>query len=241
MIAGLLGWFAGAAPNKRRYPRIKKPYRVWVTVSERQRAVIGTDISAGGLGLLSERRIGRTEFEVVLRLDEVDVRARVKVLRERPRVHHGSRAFTYGVQFSGIKADDWDAVVRFTTDEAVAEPVNQAAMEIELVRMAPDDTARLLPLALQNKLLGMIVRRGQLAPLDEKVTPLVQYFYGGVVRYEKNLMHRLTIQSKLVAPNGSSQLFETHFLFDDQGQNIGILTGGPLVPTEGPKRSLPVK
>jgi hypothetical protein len=54
-------------------------------------------------------------------------------------------------------------------------------------------------------------------------------------------MHRLTIQSKVVAPDGGSQLYETHFLFDDQGQNIKILTGGPLVPTEGPKRSLPVK
>ena len=48
-------------------------------------------------------------------------------------------------------------------------------------------------------------------------------------------------ETYVVAPDGVSQLYETHFLFDDMGANIGILTGGPLVPTEGPKRSLPVK
>jgi hypothetical protein len=241
MIAGLLGWFAGEGANKRRYPRRKKPYRVWLTIDGTSRAAIGIDISAGGLGLLTERRIGRREFDVLLRLDGNEVPARAKVMRERPSLHHGTRAFSYGLQFIGIKADDWDAVVRFTTDEVVAEPDSFARQEIELIRMQPDDTARLLPLSLQNRLLAMIVKRKQLAPLDPKTTPLVQYFYGGIVRYEKNLMHRLTIQSKLVAPDGNSQLFETHFLFDDQGGNIGILTGGPLVPTEGPKRSLPVK
>ena len=241
MIAGLLGWFAGEAVNKRRYPRRRKPYRAWVSFHGRSRALIGVDISAGGLGVLSEKRIGRREFDVLLRLDGVDIPARVKVLREKPTVHHGGRAYSYGVQFSGIKADDWDAIVRFTTDDEVAEPENQALEEIQLVRMLPDDTARLIPLRLQNKLLSMIVRRGQLAPLDPKITPLVQYFYGGIVRSEKTLMHRLTIQSKVVAPDGRSQLYETHFLFDDQGQNIKILTAGPLVPPEGPKRSLPVK
>jgi hypothetical protein len=237
MIAGLLGWFAGKEVNKRTYPRRRKPYRVSVVLNGKPHKAIGIDISAGGVGILTEKPIGRDEFDLHLRVDHVDIDVRVKVVRERPMLHHGGRAFNYGLQFSGISADDWDAIVRYTTDRPVAEPENQVVFDLEVVRMMPDDTARLLPQVLQNKLLAMLVRRGRLAPLDEKVTPLVQYFYGGVVRYEGKLMHRLTIQSKIIDADGVSQLHETHFLFDDGGQNIGILEAGPLVPPEGPKRS----
>jgi hypothetical protein len=33
------------------------------------------------------------------------------------------------------------------------------------------------------------------------MTPLVQYFYSGLVRHEGKPMHRLTIQSKIVDDN----------------------------------------
>jgi len=62
--------------------------------------------------------------------------------------------------------------------------------------MTPDDTARLLPGELQTRLLQLLVERRRLAPLDERVTPLVQYFYSGIVRHNDKLMHRLVIQSK---------------------------------------------
>jgi hypothetical protein len=82
----------------------------------------------------------------------------------------------------------------------------------------------LLPLALQTRLLTMLVQRGRLAPLDERATPLVQYFYSGIVRHEGKPMHRLTIQSKVVDEiDHTSEMFETQFVFDDTGQNIGVL------------------
>ena len=193
---------AGKEVNKRTYPRRRKPYGVSVVLSGKPHKAIGVDISAGGVGLLTEKPIGREEFELHLRVDDVDIEVRVRVVRERPILHHGGRAFSYGLQFSGISADDWDAIVRYTTDKPVAEPTNQVVGDLEIVRMMPDDTARLLPQALQTKLLAMLVRRGRLAPLDDKVTPLVQYFYGGIVRYEGKLMHRLTIQSKIVDRRG---------------------------------------
>ena len=37
-------------------------------------------------------------------------------------------------------------------------------------------------------------------------------------------MHRLTIQSKVVDDiDHTSEIFETQFVFDDSGQNIGVL------------------
>ncbi|MBV9408743.1 MAG: hypothetical protein JO164_07955, partial [Candidatus Eremiobacteraeota bacterium] len=117
--------------------------------------------------------------------------------------------------------DDWDAIIRYTTDRPVAES-NKAQEELTTVRMTPDDTARLLPKELQTRLLTMLVERRRLAPLDDKVTPLVQYFYSGIVRHNDKLMHRLVIQSKVVGPE-RDELFETRFVFDESGKNVQIL------------------
>ena len=112
------------------------------------------------------------------------------------------------MQFTGIPADDWDTIIRYTTDKPVADS-NKVAEDLTKVRLTPDDTARLLPLALQTKLLNMLVQRGRLAPLDERATPLVQYFYSGIVKHEGKPMHRLMIQSKVTNDDGQPELFET--------------------------------
>ena len=125
------------------------------------------------------------------------------------------------MRFVGIAADDWDAIMRYTTDRPVTE-TNKAQQELSAVRMTPDDTARLLPRDLQTRLLQMLVERRRLAPLAERVTPLVQYFYSGIVRHDDRLMHRLVIQSKVVGRE-SDELFETRFVFDESGKNVQIL------------------
>jgi hypothetical protein len=135
--------------------------------------------------------------------------------------HQGKSVWRYGMRFTGVSADDWDAIVRYANDEAV-EDSNKAQEELTTVRMTPDDANRLLPTKLQQRLLQMLVDRRRLAPLKESVTPLVQYFYSGVVRQEGKMMHRLTIQSKVVGGEGG-ELFETRFVFDDRGDTILIL------------------
>ena len=134
--------------------------------------------------------------------------------------HQGRKVWRYGMRFVGVGADDWDAIIRYTTDRPVAE-TNKAQEELSAVRMTPDDTARLLPRDLQTRLLQMLVERGRLAPLTERV-PLVQYFYSGIVRHDDRLVHRLVIQSKVVGPE-SDELFETRFVFDESGKNVQIL------------------
>jgi hypothetical protein len=230
MITELLGWFAGKDANKRKYPRKKKPYRVsYMLDGKTQTAGIGLDISAGGVCFLAKEQIKAKEFEMLVQVEDRVMRVRAKVCRESPANYQAKRVFQYGMMFSGIGADDWDAIVRYTTDKPVSES-NKAVDDLQRVRMTPDDTARLLPLALQNRLLAMLVQRGRLAPLDSNKTPLVQYFYSGIVRHEGKPMHRLSIQSKTIGMDGNPQLFETPFLFDDSGSNIAILEGGPVAP-----------
>lgn len=228
MITGLLGWFAGKPANKRQFPRKQKVYRASYVIDGTERPAIGLDISAGGLSFLAREKIAENEFDMLVQVERRVIRVRVEVRSEAQSTYQGARVYRYGMQYCGIAADDWDAVVRYTTGQPVAEPRNKAVEEIQRIQMTPDDMARLLPLSLQNRLLARLVRLGRLAPLDEKVTPLVQYFYEGIERRERGLVHRLAIQSKVVDPDDKVAFYETTFVFDDAGQNIQIVAGGPI-------------
>ena len=223
MLDELLGWFTGKEPNRRKYPRKRKPYRATVSVDGgvTQRPAIGLDISGGGLCLLTQEPTGMEEFEVRATIDTRVLRMRAKSVWQDTVTHQGKSVWRYGMRFTGISADDWDAIIRYTTDKPVQE-VNKAQEELVSVRMTPDDANRLLPIQLQRRLLAMLVERRRLAPLQANVTPLVQYFYSGVVRYNNELMHRLTIQSKVVGSEGA-EMYETRFVFDDQGTKVEML------------------
>jgi len=223
MLDELLGWFTGKEPNRRKYPRKRKPYRATVSTDSgvSQRPAIGLDISGGGLCLLTQEPTGLDEFEVRATIDTRVLRLRAKSVWQDTVTHQGKSVWRYGMRFTGISADDWDSIIRYTTDKPVAE-TNKAQEELVSVRMTPDDASRLLPVALQRKLLASLVERRRLAPLQENVTPLVQYFYSGVVRFNNALVHRLTIQSKVVGAEGA-EMYETRFVFDDNGSNIQIL------------------
>ncbi len=222
MLDELLGWFTGKEPNRRRYPRKRKPYRATVSLDggQSQKPAIGLDISGGGLCLLTQEPVSKDEFEIRATIDTRVVRLRAKSVWQDTVSHQGKSVWRYGMRFTGISADDWDAVVRYTTDKTVEEQ-NKAQEELVAVRMTPDDANRLLPVALQKRLLSLLVERRRLAPVTSSVTPLVQYFYSGLVRHNGQLMHRLTIQSKVVGPEGS-EMYETRFVFDDTGETIII-------------------
>ncbi len=223
MLPELLAWFTGKEQNRRKFPRKRKPYRATYATEAgaAPRPAIGLDISGGGLCVLTQESVMRDEFDIRATLDNKSVRMRCRVVWQDKVTHQGKTVFRYGMRFTGIPADDWDTVIRYTTDKPVAES-NKAQDELVTVRMTADDTARLIPKALQDRLLKMLVERRRLAPLDPKITPLVQYFYSGLVRHNGKLMHRLTIQSKLVGSD-TDEMFETRFVFDDNGEQVFIL------------------
>lgn len=223
MLPELLAWFTGKDPNRRKYPRKRKPYRATFSIDAgtTQKPAIGLDISAGGLCVITQEPVGKDEFEVRATLEQRVIRVRARSVWQDTVSHQGKSVWRYGMRFTGISADDWDAVVRYSSDRAVAD-TNKAQEELTTVRMTPDDANRLLPTRLQFRLLQMLVERHRLAPLRENQTPLVQYFYSGVVRHEGKLMHRLTIQSKVVGSEGD-ELFETRFVFDDTGENVIVI------------------
>jgi len=220
MLNDLITFFTGSPQNRRKYLRRQGPLKAWIAHGANWAAVVCIDISGSGIGVLSPSEAGfEASFRVILENRPVLVRA--KRVWQTPGTLHGKPAWRYGFTFTGISADDWDAVVRFCNNDAVVVE-NKAQKELELVRMKADDVDRLLPKRLQDQLLGMLVERRRLAPLDEK-TPLVQFLYGGVVKHGGSVMHRLAIHSRLRdAATGDIQSFDTRFVFDDKGNNVAI-------------------
>ena len=154
MLPELLAWFTGKEQNRRKFPRKRKPYRAAYSLDGKStRAAIGLDISGGGLCILTQEPVPRDEFEVRVELDERSVRMRAKIVWHDNVQHQGRKVWRYGMRFVGIAADDWDAIMRYTTDRPVAE-TNKAQEELSAVRMTPDDAARLLPRELQTRLLA---------------------------------------------------------------------------------------
>jgi hypothetical protein len=215
--------FGNRNKDKRRHSRREKAFSAdWTSAPEvAPTPVIGLDVSASGAGILSREPIAPDEFILRLKLDERVIPTRVKRARTLPGMLQGAKAFRYGVEFVSISADDWDAVVRWSKGGAAAETGNKVKSDLEMVRMTADDADRLMPVALQTRLLNGLVRRGRLTPLVPNQQPLVQYFYGGTVKRNNMLMHRLAIVSRVPDVNqGPAAEFRTMFYFDDNGQHV---------------------
>ncbi len=216
--------FGNKNKDKRRHLRREKAFSAdWTSAPEKApTAVIGIDVSASGAGILAREAIPQDEFILRLKLDNRVIPTRVRKMRSLPGTLQGAKAYRYGVEFVSISADDWDALVRWSKGGAADDGSNKAQSDLEMVRMSADDADRLMPVALQNRLLAGLVKRGRLAPMQPNQQPLVQYFYGGTVRRNAMLMHRLAIVSRVADTinHGPAAEFRTMFFFDETGANV---------------------
>jgi hypothetical protein len=220
VLTELLTWFSRRPENRRRYPRRAGGFRAWFATEGGWTALTGVDISASGMGVISQAKFAKDELNFRIVIEEKAIIARAKQVWCIPGTLQGKPVWRYGLRYTGIGADDWDALVRFCNNEAVAVE-NKAQKELDLVRMQADDVARLIPQRLQERLLSMLVQARRLAPLEKDKTPLVQYFYGGTSKRNSRLMHRLSIHSRIVDElSGEAQAYDTRFLFDESGADI---------------------
>lgn len=218
MLNDLITFFTGAPQNRRKYPRRSGPFPAWVAIGSQWQNCACLDISGSGLGLVCPAALPE-EVNMRVQIESKNVVIRAKRVWQQPGTSQGKPAWRYGLTFTGISADDWDAVIRFcNNDEVVVE--NKAQKELELVKLKADDVARLIPKKLQDLMLRMLVSKGRLAPIDEK-TPLVQYSYGGVIKRGGKALHRLSIHSRVRDDiTGEVKAYDTRFFFDDQGGNV---------------------
>ena len=220
MINDLITFFTGAPQNRRKYPRRAGPFPAWVAIGTQWTSCACLDISGSGMGVVVPAALPE-EVNVRVQLQGRNIAVRAKRVWQQPGTAQGKPAWRYGLTFTGISADDWDAVVRFTNNDSVTVE-NKAQKELELVRMKADDVARLIPKKLQDQMLAWLVSKGRLAPLDDK-TPLVQYAYAGVIKRGNRALHRLSIHSRVRdQTTGEVRTWDTRFVFDDQGQDVHV-------------------
>ncbi len=139
------------------------------------------DISASGMGFISPSKFDKAEINFRIVVEDKPILVRASQVWCVPGTLQGRPVWRYGVRYTGISADDWDALVRFCSNEPVAVD-NKAQKDLALIRMQADDVARLIPQRLQDRLLTMLVGVGRLAPIEKDKIPLVQFFYGGAVK-----------------------------------------------------------
>jgi hypothetical protein len=222
MLSELLTWFAGKPENRRRYPRRAGGFRAWFATAAGWVPLTGVDISAGGMGVISPAKFEKDEVNFRVVVEDRAIVLRAKHVWCVPGTLQGRAVYRYGVHYTGIAADDWDALVRFCSNESV-NVENKAQKELDLVRMQADDVARLIPQRLQQRLLAMLVQARRLAPVEKDKTPLVQYFYGGTIKRNGRSMHRLSIHSRINDElTGEAVSYDTRFLFDDTGTDIDM-------------------
>lgn len=218
MFNDLITFFTGAPQNRRKYARRPGPFPAWVAIGSQWTNCTCLDLSGSGIGIIIATSLPE-EINLRVQLETKNVVIRARRVWQQPGTAQGKPAWRYGLTFTGISADDWDTVVRFCNNGEV-EIENKAQKDLELVKLKADDVARLIPKRLQDQMLDMLVRRGRLAPIDEK-TPLVQYSYGGVAKRGGKALHRLSIHSRMRDDiTGEVKAFDTRFYFEDDGSNV---------------------
>ncbi|HVA32934.1 MAG TPA: hypothetical protein VNG31_02225 [Candidatus Baltobacteraceae bacterium] len=224
MLGELVEWFLGRSGDRRQYKRRAGAFHLWWQAGSSEkpdmRPGIGVEISPNGLMFLIPDKIESAEFNLVIRLHDAKVPVRVRRIRSDEVSHHGRTWNRYAGEFVGIAADNWDRVCRFVNDED--EPKDRRKMQNQEMAKQPDDAYRLLPLAIQQKIVEMLVRTHRIDPPGPGQTPLMKLFYSGIVkRPGKSPAHRVNVHSR-VTVNGELTAYDTRFLVDDDG-NVAIV------------------
>ena len=217
VVGDLIDWFLGRAGDRRQYKRRSGAYHLWWQPAQGDaRPGIGLEVSPNGLMFIIPDQITTAEYNLVLRLEDVKIPVRVRNVRNDRVAHHGKEWNRHMGEFIGIAADNWDRLVRYVNNEP--EPKDRRKMQNQEMESQPDDAYRLLPLAIQEKIVKTLIAKRRLDEPHAGQTPLLKLFYGGLVkRAGKPPAHRINVHSR-VTVNDELTAYDTRFLVSDDGE-----------------------
>ena len=219
MFGDLIEWFLGRAGDRRQYKRKPGAYHMWYQPNANDpnllKSGVGLEISPNGAMFILQEPVAANSFNIIARVRERNIPLRVKHVRSDQVQHQGGKWHRYMCEFVGIAADDWDAIVRYVNDEPESD---RRKMQNQEPSEKVDDAYRLLPLALQQKIMGMLVAQNKLEQPKPGQTPLLKLFYGGLVnRPGQKPAHRFNVHSRI--KRGDEMLaFDTRFLVGEDGE-----------------------
>ncbi|MBV8435127.1 MAG: hypothetical protein JO029_12675 [Candidatus Eremiobacteraeota bacterium] len=219
VLGDLIEWFLGRSGDRRQYKRRAGSFHLWWQSGSGEkpemRPGIGIELSPNGLMFLSPDKIGTAEYNLVVRIADKKMPVRVRHVRSDVVTHQGRSWNRYMGEFVGIAADNWDVICRYVNQED--EPKDRRKMQNQEMAKQPDDAYRLLPMAIQQKIVEMLVAKGRLERPHGGQTPLLKLFYGGLInRPGKKPAHRVNVHSR-ISVKDELVAYDTRFLVEDDG------------------------
>ena len=202
--------------DRRTEPRKRVRFSIWWLQPGRSPvAGQGLEISAAGLAFAMPVNIPDRELNVAIDLPSRRVLARIALQNGGVSTSGDKSVYRFGAKFVGIPADDWDAVVRFVNDHA--EPPNKAVEETTEIQGRDDDAYRLLPLAVQRRIVDSLVDADRLARPPEGRPPLLKMRYVGESRRgDGTKLVRVRIYSRVLDAD-ETRSHETEFVIGEDG------------------------
>ncbi|HEY1976552.1 MAG TPA: hypothetical protein VGG89_08410 [Candidatus Baltobacteraceae bacterium] len=219
ILGDMVEWFLGRAGDRRQYKRRTGTFHLWwqagTVEKPDMKPGIGIELSPNGIQFLLPDKIASAEYNLVLRIHDHKMPVRVRHVRNDQVTHHGRTWNRYMGEFTGIAADNWDRLCRYVNEED--EPQDRRKMQNQEMAKQTDDAYRLLPKAVQDKIVDMLVQKHRIDRPQPGQTPLLKLFYGGLVKQAgKPPAHRVNVHSRL-SVNGEFTAYDTRFLVSDDG------------------------
>lgn len=214
IFGDVIEWFLSRVGDRRQYQRRTGAFHVWW--GPNGKTAIGTEISPAGLIFIAKEPLPARELNLTLGLRGQKLPVRVKLLRSDRIDRKGEAWNRYVCEFLGIAADHWDLIVRYVND--APEPVDRRKMQNQEMSERVDDAYRLLPMAIQQKIVDILVQQHKLEATRPGQTPLLKLFYGGIHRTPSGPpMHRFNVHSRIVV-NDETIAYDTRFLIGENGE-----------------------
>lgn len=223
-------------PSRRLYPRRRGPFRAWIRNGEHWQPLVGIDISACGIGVMSLQPLpwGTVEFAAQVLERRIEFLGRSVWLQEGTLEER--RVWRGGFRTGSIQAEGWRSILDYCN---ASLPPEQHVLEPPMLRIPPDDAERLLPQALRERIVEMLAEARRVTHLTSH--PNVQFTYGGVVHYEDRMLHKLAVASSGIdSSDNRVRVYQTAFYFNDDLDDIAMdgSYGVPIRESERPAASV---
>ncbi len=212
MFNELTKLFSGQRKERRHSPRKKVRFNLsWIKGPNELMPGIGMEISLNGCLWATKTPPGVPDFDCIMDIERRKIRLRLKTARSGTILRENQQWTLLGCSFSGIAADDYDALVRFCKD--MNEPDNKAARELAALDRT-DDAYRMLPMRVQQRVLDALIRLGRLDMPQANQQPLLRMSSLGTDKGKQ----RLAVHSRIAGGHGEeAQTFDSVIIIDESG------------------------
>ncbi len=197
--------------ERRHYPRKKVRFNMqWIKGPADYVPGIVTEMSQNGLLAATKVAPANKQFDCVVDIGTRKIRLRLNVVRSGQIPRGGETWSVLGCSFTGVAADDYDALVRVLN--GIAEVGNKAQSELAQIDKT-DDAYRMLPMKVQQRVLDTLVRIGRLDMPQPNQQPLLRMSSLGTNAGK----HRLAVHSRIPGGVDGPQSFDSILIIDEAG------------------------